>query len=420
MKWKAKQFFSILIAVVLLCTSTLLPFPGTAAATDIPEHSEELLDDNNNRKEDEASSISTTEKTEGKEQQQTGDTQKVKETDPSSGLAEDTDGADDGKQEENGIDNKKPDVADPPGNPLSKTDKKEETTLKKPDKKESGDKPAVKEDEKQDKPETSQNKQAASGSETREQTEKQKIDIMNMKEGETVTFKAMAGSTTKRVSVTRGAHYEYSDYGLGSFETYKYHVSFGNISATAYCVEPSKHSPDSGTYTITKLSDGKNLAKVCYYGTKAAGEDSFFSEKHAGYSEGKKFVLVHLAASYASNGSDAFSGANSTARGLAMELYNWCISQPDIPDVDMEFSEDDVTAYVENGVQRTKEIRFKADKMQSITFHLPKGVKLHNISTGKVSQAGADVEIPGGTSFYLSAPLTQAADVSATFSSTMR
>ena len=42
---------------------------------------------------------------------------------------------------------------------------------------------------------------------------------------------------------------------------------------------------------------------------------------------------------------------------------------------------------------------------------LPSGVKLHNVTTGKTSSAGASVEICGGTKFYLSAPLTQAVDV---------
>ncbi|MBQ9156188.1 MAG: peptidase [Eubacterium sp.] len=253
-----------------------------------------------------------------------------------------------------------------------------------------------------------------------DQARKQGINLLGMKEGQIITFKAMAGTTEKKVTVKKGAHYEYSAYGLGSYETYKYQVTFGNVSATAYCIQPAKSSPDSGTYTITKLSDSKNLAKVCYYGTKAAGDDGFFSEKHTGYPEGKRFILVHLAASYANGGSAAFSGANSTARNLAMELYNWCVSQPDIPDVDMAFSDDDVTAYVEDGRQRTKEIKFKADKLQTITFRLPDGVKLHNVTSGKTSSAGANVEISGGTSFYLSAPLSQTADVSGSWTTTMK
>ena len=113
-------------------------------------------------------------------------------------------------------------------------------------------------------------------------------------------------------------------YGLGSYVTYKYTVKFGNVSATAYCVQPSKAGPGDGVYKITKLGDSKALAKVCYYGTKASGENGFFSEKHPDFSAGKQFIIVHLAASYANNSSDAFSGTNATGQALAMELYNYC------------------------------------------------------------------------------------------------
>ena len=57
-------------------------------------------------------------------------------------------------------------------------------------------------------------------------------------------------------------------------------------------------------------------------------------------------------------------------------------------------------------------ITFKADKLQTITFKLPSGVKLVNVTTGKTSAAGASVEISGGTQFYLTAPLDQAESVS--------
>lgn len=105
---------------------------------------------------------------------------------------------------------------------------------------------------------------------------------MAMEDGETVSFTAVNTSTraTQDVDVTRGAAYYYADYGLGSYVTYKYTVKFGNVSATAYCVQPSKAGPGDGVYKITKLGDSKALAKVCYYGTKASGENGFFSEKH--------------------------------------------------------------------------------------------------------------------------------------------
>ncbi len=86
----------------------------------------------------------------------------------------------------------------------------------------------------------------------------------------------------------------------------------------------------------------------------------------------------------------------------------------------MSFSKPNVKAYVDGNVQRTENIQFNASSQQKITMDLPKGVKLHNVSTGNVSAAGASVTIGGGTTFYLSAPLTQTKDVSATFSAKMK
>lgn len=257
-----------------------------------------------------------------------------------------------------------------------------------------------------------------------EQGEEQGIDMLSLEEGETVQFQAQAlfasARSTTSVSVTRGAYYYYADYGLGSYLTAPYTVKFGDVTATAYCVQPSKPGPGDGTYTITKLSDGKTLAKVCYYGTKASGDEGFFAEKHPDFSTGKRFIITHLAAAYANGSSDAFSGTNSTGQALAMELYNYCVSQPEIPDVAMSFSNANVKAYIDGNSQRTEEITFKADVLQTITMKLPSGVKFHNVSTGKTSAAGASVEVSGGTKFYLSAPLTQAEDVNGSWSVTMK
>lgn len=251
------------------------------------------------------------------------------------------------------------------------------------------------------------------------------VDFLGLEEGETIEFEVevsnlKARATTETVSITRGSWYYYSSYGLGTYHTAPYYVEYGSISATAYCVQPSKTGPDDGTYSITKLGDSKTLAKVCYYGTKASGDEGFFKEKYPDFSAGKRFIITHMAASYANGSSDAFSGTNSTGKDLAMELYNYCVSQPEIPEVAMSFSKDSVTAYIDGKNQRTEEVTFKADELQTITFNLPSGVKLHNTTTGKTSAAGASVEICGGTKFYLSAPLTQAEDVSAKFSTKMK
>ena len=218
-------------------------------------------------------------------------------------------------------------------------------------------------------------------------TEEEEISLAEMGAGDTVTFdmpkKRMlkAGSTgTMKVEITKGERYHFYDYGLGTFWTHPYYVKYGNISATAYCIEPSKSAPESGTYTITKMKDSKTLAKVCYYGTKFSGDEGFFAEKYPELSAPERFIITHLAAGYANEGEAAFRGTSDKGKKLALEMYNYW----------------------------TKEITFKADTLQTITFKLPAGVKLHNVTTGKTSAAGATVEIPGGTKFYFSAPLTQA------------
>ena len=256
-------------------------------------------------------------------------------------------------------------------------------------------------------------------------TEEEEINLAALGFGETVSFevprlRGAKASSTQTVEVTCGTCYQYEDYGLGSYQTHKYTVKFGSVSATAYCVQPSRGVPGDGTFTITKLKDGKALAKVCYYGTKAAGDEGFFAEKYPDFSAGKRFIITHMAAAYANGSSDAFSGTNDTGKKLAMELYNYCQDMPNIPDVDMEFSDDNVQAYVDGNSQRTKVITFDADELQTITFKLPDGVKLHNETTGKTSKAGAEVEIGGGTKFYFSAPLTQAQDVGVTWHSKMK
>ena len=131
-----------------------------------------------------------------------------------------------------------------------------------------------------------------------EQAESNGIELYAMDAGEIVTFMASAGNArrSQQVSVTRGTMYRYADYGYGSYLTYQYTVKFGNISATAYCVQPSKPGL------------GKALAKVCYYGTKASGDDGFFTEEN-GYgnlSAGARF-MVHIVASYV--GSEVCYGA---------------------------------------------------------------------------------------------------------------
>ena len=256
------------------------------------------------------------------------------------------------------------------------------------------------------------------------QAGEQEIDLFQMKEGETVTFVAnasdQAARATQTVTITKGPLYRYQDYDLGTYVTEPYFISYGNVHATAYCIQPSLPGPGTGTYTITKIEDNQALAKVCYYGTEAAGKESYFAKHHSDFSEGKRFILTHIAAAYAYGSADAFYGANETAKSLAMEIYNYCVGKPEIPEVSMSFSNNHVKAFQEGQEQRTEDITFTADSLQSITMQLSKGVVFHNLTTGKNSAAGAKVTLSGGTKFYLSAPLTQTEDVEGSWTATMQ
>lgn len=256
-----------------------------------------------------------------------------------------------------------------------------------------------------------------------EQAANQGVDFESMETGEVATFSAIAARDasvgSQQVTIEKGPIYRYADYGLGTYLTEPYYISYGSVRATAYCIQPAKPGPGSGTYTITRLADNQALAKVCYYGTDAAGAESYFANKHSDFSAGKRFILVHMAAAYAYGSSDAFYGTNATGQELAMDIYNYCVKKSEIPDVSMTFSNANVKAYVEGNAQRTKEITFQAAGQQSVTISLPSGVRFHNVSTGSTSTPGAKVTVKGGTKFYLSAPLTQAEDTAEVFATTM-
>ncbi len=89
------------------------------------------------------------------------------------------------------------------------------------------------------------------------------------------------------------------------------------------------------------------------------GAKAFFANKHTDFSEGKRFIIIHMAASYANGSSDAFYGTNATGEGFGKRAYNYCVNKPEIPEVAMSFSKPNVKAYVDGNVQRTENIQFQ-------------------------------------------------------------
>ena len=249
------------------------------------------------------------------------------------------------------------------------------------------------------------------------ESEEDRLDLLGVQEDTSIPFKAptLRGATGQQtVTITKGADFHYADYGLGDYVTSQHYVSFANVSAMAICVQPALPAPASGVYTISSVNGNTALAKVLYYA------NDFFNNRHPDFPDGKRFIITHLAASYANGSDDAFILSNETAQSLAIEMYNYCNGRPNLPSGAMSFSDTSVKAYREGSEQRTKNITFSADSRQSITINLPTGVRLHNVSTGTVSEEGASVKIPGGTTFYFTAPMTQASDTGESWSSNMK
>lgn len=76
---------------------------------------------------------------------------------------------------------------------------------------------------------------------------------------------------------------------------------------------------------------------------------------------------------------------------------------PDIPDAELTFSENGLTAYYdrEQKCQRTQSIRLVGDTANSITVPLPDGVMLVNETRG--TSGSGNVKVSGGDTFYLRA-----------------
>jgi len=222
---------------------------------------------------------------------------------------------------------------------------------------------------------------------------------------------------TTKATIERETWVGFGDVGDGS--TARFHVEFTDskgrsVKQDGYCVEPHWYAAD-GTYEkvgIKELKDSKKLAKVVYYGTESlSGDDCFFKQSgNTKYSAGEQFGIVHWAAAKI-YGSDEWSYcSNSTGKKAAEALIDYAESMPSIPDAEISFSKESVTATVPSGAdyQKTPSVTFKADTGNSITITLPKYVTYHDETNGKESaQSTGDtkVTIEAGTKFYFTAPL---------------
>ena len=211
---------------------------------------------------------------------------------------------------------------------------------------------------------------------------------------------ATTRAASENVSLEKGETLYYpSD--LGSYLTCRFSVN-GKI---AYCIESNKSSPPSADYVANIYESNLNLQKVLYYGYGGPGDLTGTYLKQ--YNEDVRYILTHLAASYAYAGeSAAFVGCYESGiqKYGVREYINYLYSQEAPPTAAISLSSTSVKAYEEGNVQRTGNITLNGDHRNYIELKLPDNVTYHCV--GGDSKTGGSVKIYGGQTFYFSAPMT--------------
>lgn len=209
-----------------------------------------------------------------------------------------------------------------------------------------------------------------------------------------------AKAAREDASLVRGETLYYpSD--LGNYLTCMFTVN-GKI---AYCLESDKASPPSADYVADIYESNLNLQKVLYYGYGGPGDltDSYLSQ----YDTSVRYILTHLAASYAYAGeAAAFTGCYESGiqKYGVREYINFLFGQEAPPTAAISLSSTNEKAYLEGDIQRTANIKLEGDHRNYVSLTLPENVTYHK-SEGE-TQTGGSVKIYGGTSFYFSAPKT--------------
>lgn len=204
----------------------------------------------------------------------------------------------------------------------------------------------------------------------------------------------------KNVTLEKGEDLYYpSD--LGNYLTCKFYVN-GKI---AYCIESNKATPPFADYVANIYESNLNLQKVLYYGYGGPGDLTGNYLKQ--YGEDLRYILTHLAASYAYAGeSAAFTGCYESGiqKYGVREYINYLYSQEAPPTAAISMSKTSVNAYEDGNSQRTGNITLNGDHRNYVTLTLPEKVTYHCV--GGNSKTGGSVKIYGGDTFYFSAPMT--------------
>lgn len=204
----------------------------------------------------------------------------------------------------------------------------------------------------------------------------------------------------KEVSLVKGDSIKYMGY-----STHYYYVD-GNL---AFCLEPDMKSPGNGVYSASELESGSYLGKAMYYMYGGPGYEQYIKDSLTGGwgADGPAYCLTHCVLSYIYDGCDqnspAFKGLNADIASAVVMYADYVKNLPDIPDAELAFSENGLTAYYDRNqkCQRTQSVQLVGDTANGITIPLPEGVTLVNETKGTTGTG--NVKVSGGDTFYLRA-----------------
>ena len=131
------------------------------------------------------------------------------------------------------------------------------------------------------------------------------------------------------INYNAGANIPYGDY-------FTSRMTFDGNN-TAYCVEPLKKTPASGSYSYDLLSKDSPLRKALYYLNGGYGYNKVVKDKYfSGWSDDNSYVIGHLVVAYiyAGYASDtgAFYGAPQSYINKALEVTNAINNLPNPPE----------------------------------------------------------------------------------------
>lgn len=156
----------------------------------------------------------------------------------------------------------------------------------------------------------------------------------------------------------------------------------------AFCIDHVKPTPPTGAIATKELYNDTNIAKCLYYGWGGDKQWSGFT------SEAMGIVYTSLALDHYNNGSTYSDG----------KTFIEYLETVDMPEITLNFSNKNLTAYLDGNMQRTNSVTVTGSSEYYLTLSLQSGVTLVNETRG--TQNTGTVNIYGGDTFYLKAPLT--------------